>query len=401
MRRPAAINTKLEEDLSESFSNKANSGYAYLDDTGSPYRSYKNSHLSDSDSFSDSSKKIRKKRNAYQKISDDVRVRLLDAVQNGETLKGAAKRYKINYSSAKSILHTYRKEGRILKKSAQERTLKKKIVTVSEAEPPSKIAKSAKKENAHPPQKHIKTSQSVPSSIEKIKPETPNHGSQDEKGILASRGDLNSNFTNLLKVEHYEHHPTEIISHPTLQKGEDPVVRTLNFEDLPEMNHINGMESLAPNRVAYKEESSHHRLKYFDNFHMNYAEPLLHEPVLDHMMGEGHDYANYRLFSREFDPFHEMTHFPLQGRQSHNEELYPETSASLGVRNLYTYNPLEDRTKRIENMMNFEEIGENANCPFKSFMDTQKLFREALRQANLSNGTENAIGYRKGSMDFF
>mmetsp|Transcript_23384 Transcript_23384/g.20326 ORF Transcript_23384/g.20326 Transcript_23384/m.20326 type:complete len:136 (+) Transcript_23384:111-518(+) len=69
------------------------------------------------------SKKIRKKRNAYHKIDDRIRVKLLEAVQKGETLKSAARKYGINYSSAKSVLHTYRKEGRILKKATQERTL--------------------------------------------------------------------------------------------------------------------------------------------------------------------------------------------------------------------------------------------------------------------------------------
>ena len=93
---------------------------------GSPYH--------DTDSISDKSKKIRKKRNTYQKIDDETRIKLLDAVQQGETLKAAAKRYGINYSSAKSILHTYRKEGRILKKSAQERTTRKRTKLSSDME---------------------------------------------------------------------------------------------------------------------------------------------------------------------------------------------------------------------------------------------------------------------------
>jgi hypothetical protein len=74
--------------------------------------------LPPSEHIETTTKKIRKKRNAYQKIDDDLRIKLLEAVQqHGETLKAAASRYGINYSSAKSILHTYRKEGRILKKS--------------------------------------------------------------------------------------------------------------------------------------------------------------------------------------------------------------------------------------------------------------------------------------------
>lgn len=91
--------------------------------SGSPYQD---------ESLSEKSKKIRKKRNTYQKIDDETRIKLLDAVQQGDTLKAAARRFNINYSSAKSILHTFRKEGRILKKSAQERTVRKRSKTSQE-----------------------------------------------------------------------------------------------------------------------------------------------------------------------------------------------------------------------------------------------------------------------------
>jgi len=86
----------------------------------------------DTDSVSDKSKKIRKKRNTYQKIDDETRMKLLDAVSQGDTLKAAAKKFSVNYSSAKSILHTFRKEGRIFKKSAQERTPRKRTKTSSQ-----------------------------------------------------------------------------------------------------------------------------------------------------------------------------------------------------------------------------------------------------------------------------
>jgi len=53
-------------------------------------------------------------------------LKLVEAVEkNGEMLKTAAARYNVNYSSAKSIFHTYRKEGRVLKKSIRERYKKK------------------------------------------------------------------------------------------------------------------------------------------------------------------------------------------------------------------------------------------------------------------------------------
>jgi hypothetical protein len=126
MKRPSAINTKVLENSSDLLPNTApSSSQTFIEEPVSPSNNNDNGNISDTDSVSDSSR-LRKKRNTYQKISDDIRVNLLEAVQNGETLKAAAKRHKINYSSAKSILHTYRKEGRILKKSAQERTMKRK-----------------------------------------------------------------------------------------------------------------------------------------------------------------------------------------------------------------------------------------------------------------------------------
>jgi len=101
-------------------------------ESGSPQLS--NSPYQDTDSISDQSKKIRKRRSTYKKIDDGTRAKLLEAVHQGETLKAAAKRYDINYSSAKSILHTFRKEGRIFKKSAQERNSRKRTKSSNDLE---------------------------------------------------------------------------------------------------------------------------------------------------------------------------------------------------------------------------------------------------------------------------
>jgi hypothetical protein len=84
---------------------------------------------SQSDCISGYSKKIIKKRKKYSKIDDEIRMKLLEDVEkNGDTLKAAATRYGVNYSSAKSIFHTYRKEGRILKKPARERYRRKPLL---------------------------------------------------------------------------------------------------------------------------------------------------------------------------------------------------------------------------------------------------------------------------------
>jgi len=91
-----------------------------------------------SEGMSGYSKKIVKKRKKYSKIDDEIRMKLLEDVEkNGDTLKAAAKRYNVNYSSAKSIFHTYRKEGRILKKPARERYRRKPLL------PPQSLTKAS------------------------------------------------------------------------------------------------------------------------------------------------------------------------------------------------------------------------------------------------------------------
>jgi len=81
---------------------------------------------SETSSLSLRSKRISKRRSRYQKIDNTIRQKLIDAViKDGQMLKTAAGECGVNYSSAKSIFHTYRKEGRISKKSLRDRYLKK------------------------------------------------------------------------------------------------------------------------------------------------------------------------------------------------------------------------------------------------------------------------------------
>lgn len=119
MEKNLYLDFKPHEDISETLSPDVSSLNGLSAEDNSP----SNVHSSNSIEVESTSgsKKIRKKRNAYKKIDDDIRLHLLEAVQRGETLKSAAKRYQVNYSSAKSIFHIYRKEGRILKKATQER----------------------------------------------------------------------------------------------------------------------------------------------------------------------------------------------------------------------------------------------------------------------------------------
>ena len=95
---------------------------------------------SETSSLSLRSKRITKRRTRYQKIDNSIRQKLIDAVvKDGQMLKTAAKECDVNYSSAKSIFHTYRKEGRVSKKSLRDRYIKKHSIPKPKLIPVSSI----------------------------------------------------------------------------------------------------------------------------------------------------------------------------------------------------------------------------------------------------------------------
>jgi len=377
MKRPSALNVRTHQDSEFLTDTAHDSNKLYLEDPSSPYLSNNNGLLSDSDSLSDSSRKIRKKRNTYQKISDDIRVMLLEAVQNGETLKAAAKRHKINYSSAKSILHTYRKEGRILKKSAQERTAKKKPEVSLEVNTPQKPVKSSKKENVQPTLTNPRTGM----SIEKAKSQVNNQSASfnTESVPLACIQGLNDNSSTLKSSKH-DHH-TE--------------------------SDIHGKVGGDSHGVHYSHEDHHGSMqkgKFFDGFHMNYYDAPLqgtgdhhqnHHP--HHSMGDGTEYTNYMFVPKDFDPFSEMLN---SGKHFHLDDNHHNVNAFLYPKGFNVTNPLDEKTGKQENIINYEEGGDH--YPLRGFMDSQNMFRQALRKASFFSMGGNSNGYnRKGSMDLF
>jgi len=156
----------------------------------------------DAESSVSSSKKIRKKRNTYQKIDDDIRLKLLEAVQNGETLKAVAKRCNINYSSAKSILHTYRKEGRILKKSGQDRPFESLYMsqTMQNAQEPLTVPSQQQQfpvmtnnlQNFPPPQ-----AMTQKLDFSRIEPECPMNNNMNTQNSSPTNGLMNNFMTKL------------------------------------------------------------------------------------------------------------------------------------------------------------------------------------------------------------
>jgi len=380
-----------------------------MDEPTSPYALYDNAG-SDSDSYSEGFRKIRKKRNTYQKISDDIRVDLLEAVRNGETLKAAAKRHKINYSSAKSILHTFRKEGRILKKSAQERTLKKK--GASSPERSDKPLKSGKKENEQLALTNRKSTKAPAPLAERKKFRTDNNLYSEEEAPMESVKGLNAKFNNLLKVEHPEKSdeikapieaPKPLASQhiPVSHKEEEGMRRmpfAMHHEEAPEMNYIHAVEGMHGHRMAYGAENHMPKGKLFDNFFMSHHEP---ETGADHTYTEGPECSNYMFLPSSYDPFNDMV-TSLHGKPHHGDDFSHHAITPLCPRGFNMPTGLDDKFQKVENGMYFEDGGENyTNCPLKSFMDTQNMFREALRKASFFSYNGNAGGYRKGSMDFF
>lgn len=375
MKRPSAINTKVHKDDSELLATTApSSSQTFLEEPVSP--SNHNEGISDSDSISES--RLRKKRSTYQKIPDDIRIDLLEAVQNGETLKAAAKRHKINYSSAKSILHTYRKEGRILKKSAQERTIKRKGDTVLDYEQDPKPVKQCKKENMQPTD--AKASKSINSS-EKKKPlaqsSTDNTANNNKLGTKKNQSST--------QVE--DSKPVTEASKTTQKEVSNNVA--VEQRDTSEVNHTGSLDHVHHNTT---------KVKPYDSFHGNYMNGSLSEAG-DHIMGDRHDISNHMYGSRDFDPYNDLMH-SLHNKSHPNDDMHHNANPFAFSQVFGHPDGLGDRVGRKDSFDDFH-LDNFAYCPLKSFMDTQNLFREALRKASFFSNGGNTSGIRKDSIDFF
>lgn len=369
MKRPTFVNNRLEEDVADAYSTARHNSNGKLIDGGvSPYMASNDANNSDCDSYSDSSRRMRKKRNTYQKIPDDIRMQLLEAVQNGETLKSAAKHHKINYSSAKSILHTYRKEGRILKKSAQERTTKKKSNTSWEYEPSSKPTKQHKKENVKVTENDYPYSDSNTTLNPKTKLDQSNTDEasfRNPKKVLVENS--NTKFSNQQFESRGQNHSLTLSDsvHPNYK--EDESTRRM----LAILEHENPTEASHTHENTYKEDNQTQKYKLTDNYYYSSH----YENPNEHVYVESSDYMHHVNFPKDFDAIR-------KGSGDHHNFGFDEKSGFLG------------------NGFDFDMAPADPNCPFKSFMDTQKLLRDALRKASFSSFNGKYGGYRKGSVDF-
>jgi len=390
MRKPATIHNKSEQEGSEYlYASIHDSNDSFLEERSPPFLTKNSSQISDdSDCFSDSSRKIRKKRNTYHKISDEIRLELLNSVRDGETLKSAAKRFNINYSSAKSILHTYRKEGRILKKSAQERGFKTKDSTDSETKEESKPPKLTKKNST----KSKKTTQSLSSITEQTKCETMSNQCSEDNSPLGSVTGLNDNFMNLLTVGSQENQ-YEKESRFKIQ-NEAPFIGNVRKGSTKENEQVIGQPIDNYYGTGYRMTAQGATFKQqpFDNMFRKHSDHHFSE-------AEAPEVPSYINFSNEFDAFNDTPAWNIR-KFSQSEDFCQDPNS---FSNFKAFNSsYEDKPQKFDFGMDFEEYREdNSNCPLKSFMDTQNLFRQALRKASIVSYSGSASGLRKSSIDFF
>jgi len=354
---------------------------------------------SDDDCMNSRSKKIRKKRSAYQKIDDDIRVKLLEAVQqHGETLKSAAKRYGINYSSAKSILHTYRKEGRILKKSAQDRNMKKRV----DSYPMTPMTDGYSQMNPQPMPQNSQLHNRVNFRHNlRVNTSRNDYISEDVKSQSdlpspsSPMNKLTDNFGNLLHLNQNQHHMFDENARnyrPNGQPGQPQNYNKFNlksdmrgmeykasqYENSPTLNNGNSHNQ---NNYQYNDNGLE-MFKMIDNFYMNYSNsPLSSEKIVK----DGSSKSNGR-YNKEFDSFSEMIN-ALQAKTT-SEEIRDEIHIPKPLR----FNTAQKLQEQIEAQINKEDEStwkgtiENAAIDtFRTVVDAQLLLCDALKKASFLN----------------
>jgi hypothetical protein len=333
-----------------------------------------------SDGISTQSKKIAKRRCAYQKIDDDIRLQLLEAVKTKrETLKSASKRLGINYSSAKSILHTYRKEGRILKKSLLERVI------------PSSQPKSMQMETspmAAKPQVMPKFQTSHSPSMRKLnfgqKPHlasiSNNMAKSPINGLTKNFGHLFLNAAVHLKEDANVQKPQvsgftliPTIKLPVQVNDPSPSTTPMNFQHMlkPSVNQ-------SPNNPLGV-------LKSLDNFYLNYSNSPLSGGAVN-IFRDLSDSSSHRQFPTEFDSFSEM----VSALQNHPGSINKSTG-DLYIQNSLAFNSPRFPLHRIDGSMQNED---NAVNMIRGFIETQQLLSDTIQTASYIN---NLIQIQKTS----
>lgn len=360
------------------------------------------SSFDDVDTLTGSSRKIRKKRNAYDKIDDDKRLQLFDAVQHrGETLKSAAKRLGINYSSAKSILHTFRKEGRILKKSTFDRPLQLCMLPTSDMDispinntagiPQEKFGLRTTFPDTLRPIDFHQLSTAANSSID-TSPSTSMHGLADTFSHLFLESQRNEETIGSFSRPQI---PCLIPPLPTIKiippADESPLHQHKHLHQ-HQMNHSAkshiSIPPLNPNNNTTSSLLPLERLKNLDDLYMSYSNSPMSAGRANILLHDFSDSGSRRYYPKEFDSFSDMVD-SFQAQNRINEEV---KTGEIQIPRPVRYNPSQFRQDRIEaNPIREESLGLNeaienvAADTYRSFMDAQMSLFDALKKASLFN----------------
>jgi len=371
-------------------------------------------------------KRIRKKRNAYHKIDDEIRLHLLQSVQRGETLKSAAKRYNVNYSSAKSIFHIYRKEGRILKKATTEKGFGFDYPGQPEhdmqaqahfAQNHSQGIFSTSYQRPILPQNHHPQQSHIPHTID-LKPAMFSNF-EEQSGSSSPLNNLVDNFADLLRIggnpqgsrddilrnkSHMPLQPSRFnpMSSPThsvfKMKPNQPTPQNQmgqhnhnhhhhHHQQFNQLNHFNQLNRMAQISLASRSpgNGSMSPMKQFDNFYMNYSNSPLSGN--NRMIKEGSESGSNR-YQKEFESFSEM----ISSFQAPSHLTDTIKKNDISIPKLHT-NMTPTQHHNVDNKLAEEDLVGSieyaALDTYKSFLDAQMVVSNAYKKASYLNNLVN------------
>lgn len=395
MEKNLVLDFKPHDDFSDALSTDAVSfAQISLEEQDS---SPSHTHSPDSDVL-DKSKRIRKKRNAYHKIDDEIRLGLLEAVQRGETLKSAAKRYQVNYSSAKSIFHIFRKEGRILKKATQEKTLEGSSVPLGqEAEIPPQFTQNY---NVNPMAALFQKSNfsQAPQACQPLdfRHERPYCAMDEGVGSSSPLGGLVDSFSELLKVGGNMKPKEDIMKAnnyvPTYPSRFNPKMGPFVENSMPR-SQPNPQVCFVPKMNPNSVRSPAERNKHLDGFYMNYSNSPLSGNAK--MIREGSGSGSNKYLQGEFDSFTDMlSAFQTQNPRAGNIGNMKDAS----IPKLMVPGNGEAKGSFEEEIWG-GSLENAAIDTYKSFLDAQKVLSNAFRKASILNNLVQ-IQQKSGSPRF-
>jgi hypothetical protein len=337
-----------------------------------------------SDGVSSQSKKIIKRRTAYQKIDDDVRLELLNAVQKrGETLKSASKRLGINYSSAKSVLHTFRKEGRILKKTVLERALPTPSASISghkTSSVPTRPQVITRNLNIQP---RIPLEGFRPLNLQKVSHVASPSNSSTRSGYGSPLNGVAQNFGHMLlnavHLKEDSNTPKSQMPGLTLSKSKFSVSTN---DPSPNNIHIHLQQRAMPsfNVMASKSPKSPlDILRNLDNFYLNYSNSPLSGGAAK-LLGAFSDSGSHKTFPNEFDSFSEMVSHLQSGQ---NQPCHMETLKN----ERYIPKPMAFNAPGfLHNRYDASFVNEDGTANwFRGLVETQQLLTDTIQTASYLN----------------